>query len=160
MTEEIKEKNFSRRKFIKRAIAIAVSFELFYVLFDLIGKKRPNADSTNYFNAGKISSFENDKIYPFTSGRFYLSRFADGGFLAISIKCTHLGCMVQPDVKTEGFACPCHASKFDKYGEVLSPPATRALDLFNIIIENGEVKIDTQNPIRRKGFDKKQLTYS
>lgn len=160
MTEKNKEKNFSRRKFIKRAIAIAVSFELFYVLFDLIGKKKPKTDSINYFNAGKTSSFENDKIYPFTSGRFYLSRFADGGFLAISIKCTHLGCMVQADSKTDGFACPCHASKFDKYGEVLSPPATRALDLYNIIIENGDIKVDTENPIRRKKFDEKQLTYS
>ena len=96
-------------------------------------------------------------MYPFNSGKFYLSVFDDGGMLAISIKCTHLGCIVQANDK--GFDCPCHASTFDKHGEVLSPPATRALDIFSITFENGEILVDINNPIRRKGFDKSQLTY-
>ena len=151
--------SISRRGFLKGAIAAIVSFELLYVLYGLVSKKRSKLNTTNLFNAGKVSSFENDKIYPFSSGRFYLSRFTDGGFLAISIKCTHLGCMVQPDSKIEGFACPCHSSKFNKYGEVLSPPANRALDIFNIAIENGEVKVDIDHPIKRKNYDASQLTY-
>ncbi len=160
MTEKSMKKKVSRRKFIKIAIAAAVSFELIYVLFGLLGKKKPKIDSASLFNAGKVSSFENNKIYPFTSGRFYLSRFDDGGLLAISIKCTHLGCMVQTDIKTKGFSCPCHASKFNKYGEVLSPPATRALDVFQIVIENGQVKVDVNKPIKRRGFNVSQLTYA
>ncbi len=157
MTEN--KNKVSRRQFIKGAIAAAVGFELIYVLFGLLGKKRPKIKSADLFNAGKVSGFENNKIYPFTSGRFYLSRFEDGGLMAISIKCTHLGCMVQTDIKTKGFNCPCHASKFNKYGEVLSPPATRALDILPIAIENGEVKVDVNHPIKRKGFDASQLTY-
>ncbi len=155
----IQKNKTTRRQFIKGAIAAAVSFEIIYVLFGLLGKKRPKLKNANLFNAGKVSSFENNKIYPFTSGRFYLSRFEDGGMLAISIKCTHLGCMVQPDTKTKGYNCPCHASKFNKYGEVLSPPATRALDILPITIKNGEIKVDVNNPVKRKSFDTSQLTY-
>ncbi len=154
-----KKPKVSRRQFIKGAIAAAVGLEFLYVLFGLTGKKKAKVRSANLFNAGSVSFFENNRMYPFTSGRFYLSKFEDGGLLAISIKCTHLGCMVQADSKTKGFNCPCHASKFDKHGEVLSPPATRALDIFPIVIKKGEVLVDTQHPIKRKKFELKQLTY-
>lgn len=160
MTGKINIKNISRRKFLKRVIIAAVSIEFFYVLFGLTQKKGKQTDKSKLFNAGKISAFENDKIYPFTSGGFYLSRFADGGFLAISIKCTHLGCMVQASIESKGFACPCHASKFNIYGEVLSPPATRALDVFPVYFEKGELIVDTNAPIKRDVFEKSQLTYA
>ncbi|MCK5857597.1 MAG: Rieske 2Fe-2S domain-containing protein, partial [Bacteroidales bacterium] len=80
------------------------------------------------------------------------------GMLALSVICTHLGCIVRPD--DSGFHCPCHASSFDKHGEVKSPPATRALDFFSMEIVNGELMIDIENPIRRKKFEKSQLTFA
>jgi Rieske Fe-S protein len=30
---------------------------------------------------------------------------------ALRAECTHLGCLVQPDPLTGGFACPCHGSR-------------------------------------------------
>ena len=39
--------------------------------------------------------------------------------------CTHLGCIVAQS--TQGFACPCHGSKFDPRGNVIGGPAPRAL---------------------------------
>ena len=82
-------------------------------------------------------------VTAFVRGRFYLARLADGGFLALSRKCTHLGCTV-PWVATENkFVCPCHASAFDITGNVISPPAPRALDIYAVMIENDIVKVDT-----------------
>ena len=61
--------------------------------------------------------------------------FAQGGvFLTgtpsaprgLSLECTHLGCTVAP-VPSGGFACPCHGSRFDREGRVVSGPATRPL---------------------------------
>lgn len=158
--EKAQKKKINRRKFFASAIAAVAGFELLYVLFGLTGKKNAKVKAATMFNAGNIGFFENNKMYPFNSGRFYLSKFEDGGLLAISIKCTHLGCMVQGDAETNGFDCPCHASKFNKYGEVLSPPATRALDIFPIEIRNGEVWVDTQHPIKRQVFDASQLIYA
>jgi cytochrome b6-f complex iron-sulfur subunit len=52
--------------------------------------------------------------------------FRDGRtFHAISAVCTHLGCTVARS--PEGFACPCHGSRFDASGDVLGGPAPRPL---------------------------------
>lgn len=47
------------------------------------------------------------------------------GVAAMSLICTHLGCIVKES--QSGFECPCHGSKFDPRGEVLAGPAPRAL---------------------------------
>ena len=56
------------------------------------------------------------------------------------------------------FVCPCHASSFDLHGEVLSPPAPRALDLHPVRIENGVVKVDTGTTVTRGRFSPTQVT--
>ena len=47
------------------------------------------------------------------------------GFTALSLVCPHLGCTVDP--QTEGFACPCHGSRFDLEGKLRRGPATQGL---------------------------------
>lgn len=47
------------------------------------------------------------------------------GLYAVSAVCTHLGCTVSRS--TEGFACPCHGSRFAPTGKVLGGPAPRPL---------------------------------
>lgn len=107
--------------------------------------------------AGPVERFEPGSVTAFPAGRFYLSRMDDGGFLALSRTCTHLGCTV-PWMGEEGrFVCPCHASSFDIRGEVLSPPAPRALDLHPVRIENGVVKVDTATTVTRQAFAPSQV---
>ena len=45
--------------------------------------------------------------------------------IALSLICTHLGCTVS--VTPEGMVCPCHGSRFDRHGQVLTGPAQRSL---------------------------------
>lgn len=45
--------------------------------------------------------------------------------IALSLVCTHLGCTVS--VTPEGMICPCHGSRFDRGGAVLSGPAEQPL---------------------------------
>ena len=49
MTQESKKNRVTRRKFIKGLIAAVVSFEIIYVLYGLVGKKRPNLTNKNLF---------------------------------------------------------------------------------------------------------------
>ena len=93
-------------------------------------------------------------------GKFYLVRLKDGGFLALSRTCTHLGCSVPWIEKEMKFACPCHGSAFDITGNVVSAPAPRPLDMYPITIENQIIKVDTRKPIRRSSFRVEQVTYS
>jgi cytochrome b6-f complex iron-sulfur subunit len=109
--------------------------------------------------AGPVAEFTPSSVRAFPGGKFYLVRLVDGGFLALSSRCTHLGCMVPWDAKQRAFPCPCHASRFDERGDVLAPPAIRALDLFPVVIEAGIVKVDTSRRITRARFEPGQVTY-
>ncbi len=109
--------------------------------------------------AGRTVDFELSSVTPFRSGQFYLVRMPDGGFLALSIKCTHLGCSVMWDEQRKAFVCPCHASRFDITGNAINPPATRALDHYPVNIEQGMVKVDIGRPLKRDRFNDSQLAY-
>jgi cytochrome b6-f complex iron-sulfur subunit len=55
---------------------------------------------------------------------------ANSGFTALSLVCTHLGCTVE--VQVDGFACPCHGSRFSKNGIPVKGPATAPLKTFRV----------------------------
>ena len=110
-------------------------------------------------DAGPVSRFSPNTVTAFPQGRFYLACLEDGGFLALSRRCTHLGCTVPWDPENHQFACPCHASIFSIRGEVIQSPASRPLDRFALTIENGRVKVDVAKPIRRFAFGKDQVVY-
>ena len=107
--------------------------------------------------AGPVGNFEPGSVTAFAKGQFYLVRLADGGFLALSRRCTHLGCTVPWDDVTRKFACPCHASSFSETGEVLSAPAPRPLDLYRVLFEDGVVKVDTSFAATRTRFEPSQV---
>lgn len=55
-------------------------------------------------------------------------RNADGELQAFSRACTHLGCHVRWNPAESSFDCPCHGSRFDRDGDVITGPAVRALE--------------------------------
>lgn len=66
-------------------------------------------------------------------------RDAEGVF-AISLVCTHLGCIVKghPD----GFECPCHGSQFKPDGEVTKGPAPKPLPWHKVDVVAGGFIVD------------------
>lgn len=101
------------------------------------------------FSVGPVEAFPPGSVTPVNEGRFYLVRLADGGFLALYRKCTHLGCAVPWEPAQGKFVCPCHASAFEMDGEVLNSPAPRPLDRFPVTIADGIVTVDTGQVIIR-----------
>ena len=119
----------------------------------------PSVQPADIIDAGPTDRFAPNTVTAFPPGRFYLACLEDGGFLALSRRCTHLGCTVPWDPEKKQFACPCHASVFDIRGEVLQSPAPRALDRFAVYLENNRVKVNIGKPIRRSAFVKAEVTY-
>jgi cytochrome b6-f complex iron-sulfur subunit len=109
--------------------------------------------------AGAVERFKPNSVTAFVRSKFYLVRLEDGGFLALSRTCTHLGCSVPWVEKEMKFACPCHGSAFDITGNVIEAPASRALDIYPTTIENKMVKVDTRKPIKRSAFRVEQVVY-
>jgi cytochrome b6-f complex iron-sulfur subunit len=67
----------------------------------------------------------------------------DGGFSAFSLVCTHLGCTVEQNA--DGFACPCHGSRFDAGGMVSHGPATKSLRSLRLeMTAEGNLKLYTE----------------
>lgn len=153
--------NPGRRSFLGRlwlALGLATAAELGWI-GESFFRPRPKvrAAAQRWIVAGTVDLFPPGSVTPFPRGKFYLARLPDGGFLALSRSCTHLGCSLPWDEKKQEFICPCHGSVFDIRGEVRQPPAPRALDLFPVSIENNVVRIDTGRPQRRGTFDESQV---
>lgn len=73
------------------------------------------------FPVGSETRLEQENFFVFRDGE---------GVYAISAVCTHLGCAVARSA--EGFACPCHGSRFDAAGKVTGGPAPRALPCLEV----------------------------
>jgi len=160
--ETNKKKPFSRRSFLDRlwiGLGTLAGIEVLGISLNfLLSSKKEKKDLTSFIVAGKVDDFKPNSVTPFRSGKFYLSRMSDGGFLAMSLVCTHLGCSVNWNESENTFLCPCHSSSFEINGNVTSPPAPRALDLHPVIIENGIVKVNPNVKTKRQSFSNPQLT--
>ncbi|RKT54898.1 FAD-dependent oxidoreductase [Saccharothrix australiensis] len=60
-------------------------------------------------------------------GKSGVYRDEDGALHAVSLRCTHLGCLVRFNDAERSWDCPCHGSRFDVDGNVLEGPATKPL---------------------------------
>jgi Rieske Fe-S protein len=52
-----------------------------------------------------------------------VARKADGSTTELSAVCTHMGCIVGWNEIDRTWDCPCHGSRFDDSGDLLSGPA-------------------------------------
>jgi menaquinol-cytochrome c reductase iron-sulfur subunit len=69
----------------------------------------------------------------------WVARLKDGQLIALAPQCTHLGCAYHWDEQKQNFLCPCHTSAFSLEGEVLSGPAPRPLDRYQVRMEGSKV---------------------
>jgi glycine/D-amino acid oxidase-like deaminating enzyme/nitrite reductase/ring-hydroxylating ferredoxin subunit len=60
-------------------------------------------------------------------GKLGAFREADGTLHVVSLRCTHLGCLLRFNGAERSWDCPCHGSRFDVDGSVLEGPAVRPL---------------------------------
>lgn len=121
----------ARRRFLQALILAAAAVPLWRFLMP-----RMAADQA-------VLRIERDKIpadgaLVFRQSRVAVMRAGDE-YYALNLTCTHLGCLV--NVTPTGLVCPCHGSTFNLSGEVLTGPASRRLDRFEVRMEGDHVVI-------------------
>ena len=86
------------------------------------------AQYTAWVTPGDVSSV--DEIPPnsgavMRDGLTKIALFRDeaGELHGCSAVCTHLGCIVGWNPSASTWDCPCHGSRYDKYGKVINGPA-------------------------------------
>lgn len=52
-----------------------------------------------------------------------------GKLYAVDVRCPHLGCQVEWNPDEKSWDCPCHGSRFDAYGKLISGPAQKNIAL-------------------------------
>jgi cytochrome b6-f complex iron-sulfur subunit len=155
-----------RREFFSHLWSILGLVALGELLFFTVSMLKPGRKSrkdnpgSGLKVAGHVDEFALNSVNADRINKYYLVRTADGGFLALSLTCSHLGCSVLWDGERKQFICPCHASAFDKTGNVINSPAPRPLDYFPVSINAGKVMVDTGRKRKRRKFEKNQLTYA
>jgi nitrite reductase/ring-hydroxylating ferredoxin subunit len=78
--------------------------------------------------------------------RAYLTKINDE-VVALSEKCTHLGCRVPFCDSSGQFECPCHGTVFNRAGDHQTGPAPRGMDMYKVEIVEGVIEIDTSEVI-------------
>jgi cytochrome b6-f complex iron-sulfur subunit len=99
--------------------------------------------------------------FEFPAGRMYVVAYdpaqdAEGNyaeitngapFMALYQRCVHLGCKVPWCASSRWFECPCHGSRYNRWGEYEFGPAPRGLDRFTLTIDGDRVMVDTSTVI-------------
>ncbi len=156
---EKQRKQLTRRQFlqISWAVSLAALFgQAGLALVKFISPRKTLGAFGDKVTAGNVNEFPVGTIKHVESGRFYISHLEDGTLLALWHRCTHLGCTVPWNQNEGDFHCPCHSSIFNRKGEVISGPAPRPLDVFQLEIVDDEVIVDTSQAFTRNSYDPTQ----
>jgi Rieske Fe-S protein len=91
---------------------------------DLIGDRVRPPQSVS---AGRVPPGE-ARVVPDGLGKKGVYREPDGTVHAVSLRCTHLGCLLRFNAAERSWDCPCHGSRFAVDGAVLEGPAVHPLE--------------------------------
>ena len=135
----------SRRKFLTRAwqaggalLGAVAAWTTWDVLQPL-----PSTGFGGLVRALKRDAISGETVIEVPAARAYLTTVNDE-VVALSVKCTHLGCRV-PFCESSGmFECPCHGSVFNRAGDYLTGPSPRGMDRYPVEeAEDGFLYINT-----------------
>jgi len=74
--------------------------------------------------------------------KILLVRVSDEKVVALDTLCTHQKCTVAYKKSWGEIRCPCHGSRFDKMGKVVTGPATKSLKSYPVSIKDGKIVIE------------------
>lgn len=97
--------------------------------------------STSHWSVvAAVEDISAEGAVPFPGQRVAIVRQGNR-FGALSLECSHLGCLV--NAVDQGFFCPCHGSEFGPLGQVYSGPAPTSLPWYPLQIRHGRLWIHT-----------------
>jgi Rieske Fe-S protein len=63
------------------------------------------------------------------------------GFVALTSRCSHVGCPVDYVEAAQSFVCPCHGGVYDFRGQRIAGPPVRGLDRFATRVRAGRLEL-------------------
>ena len=135
-----------RRGFVKKLGVTALVLGIGGAVVECGRFLKPNVlyEPSRVFKVGELNQFPFGSRTVIEGHGVEIVREKDGVY-AISLVCTHLGCLLKP-VENDpevGYMCPCHGSTFAPKGKVLGGPAPRDLPWYEMYMDNtGTLVVD------------------
>ncbi len=136
------EKKISRRSFLDRLIVGSMFVSALAVLGSVLTyiyppKKEGGAERAERVEVASLADLPVGKAKPVVyQNKNVMVMHVQAGLFAVSMKCTHLGCMVEWEEGPQTLKCPCHAAFFDYQGKVISGPAPKPLPAYKVEVAN------------------------
>jgi Rieske Fe-S protein len=134
-----------RRRFLDGAIRLLGTAGLLSLAWPVVAyilPARKRGGAAERISAGKAEGWavwEAKKVL--LGGKPVAVVRTDQGYRAVSLVCTHLGCIVHWEASKREFECPCHAARFDDEGKVLGGPPPRPLPQYGVAVVQGDVVV-------------------
>jgi len=105
-------------------------------IFEDVWNAASRFSSARWIPVARLDQIQPDSTVPYLEYKIAILRMGQK-IGAISLECTHLGCLV--NVVDRGFFCPCHGSDFGPLGQVYSGPATIPLPWHDVTDREGRI---------------------
>ena len=147
MSERLTPPPKTRRDFLSwtaLGAAGATIVGVFGAMASLI-KPRVLPEAASRFSIGNPGDYSPGEEHVMTERNVLVLVTAEG-VAAISLVCTHLGCIVARTA--EGFSCHCHGSDFDPLGKIMGGPAPKDLPWLEVSRRaDGKLLVDAKREV-------------
>jgi len=129
----------NRRKFLSRtwqAGGVLLGAVAAWTTWDVL-QALPTTGFGGIVRAVKRNVVSGEAVVEVSAARSYLTDVNEE-VVALSQKCTHLGCRVNYCESSGLFECPCHGSVFNRAGDWVTGPAPRGMDRFPTEVGEGD----------------------
>jgi cytochrome b6-f complex iron-sulfur subunit len=135
-----------RRNFlikILKSFWSAVILGSIYPIFRFLYPKLSTNNDVDIVKVGRVEDFtgRSFRLYKFGRRRIILIQLGENRIVALSAKCTHLGCTVRYIKSRNIIKCPCHGGEYSIDGRVLKGPPKKPLQKYDVKVRNGEIYI-------------------
>ena len=100
-----------------------------------VAKLAPNSPVEMVFRRNRVDGW---KVIS-EKGTAWVVKREDNSVVAFGPQCTHLGCAYHWEENKNDFLCPCHNSVFAADGKVVSGPAPRPLDRYEVKLQGSKL---------------------
>lgn len=148
MSDRLTPEALPRRDFLGLAGLWSAAIAIVGSLIGMARLPKPSVlpEAGRRFRIGRPDEFPSGTEEVLTDEKV-LVRSTPQGIAAISLVCTHLGCVVSR--RDAGFGCPCHGSVFGADGEVEGGPAPRGLRWLEVSrAVDGRLVVDADREVR------------
>jgi cytochrome b6-f complex iron-sulfur subunit len=126
-----KDSSISRRRFISWLVKGSLAGSTLLGLGMLVRfiSFQVEQNPPTEFDLGLASAYPVGSRTVFSPAQAFIAH-SEEGYRAISLVCPHLGCVV--NITSEGFACPCHGSRYLADGSLRNGPASHPLSSLRV----------------------------